>query len=709
MRNLAITLAASAALLSPHAALADQPDPDNNEARIDSVVSLGEIVVQGRTQRVIKQGVEYTPDKRTRKAAADATQLLQLMQVPQISVKAGSLEVKTLAGQDVAMFIDYKPASAEDLNGLRPEDVVKVEVLQYPDDPRFGSAPAVVNFIMQHYEWGGYTKITASGNTLSTDAGSARVYSKFAYKKWVFDASASGGLSHNSRTKNSAVQTFRDIDFAGQHFDLIQRVSASDGSNLSLSNSEWSSARASYITKNITLMHTVGFSRSATPLDRRGNSVSFTPQATAGTSSMHRESTQTLSPSISAWCSFTMPKGNSVVVNWSFAHSGTRLFSRYGVEGLPEIINNSREKSYRPTANVQYSKSLGHGNTFRTSLMTYNYIYRTDYSGSYNDRQRLLSSESMLFLEYMQNWKQGLSLYSRVGASYVVGRVNGTNTLEQWNPRLGLQLQYRINSNHSASIEGWWGNSHPSPSTASTALVQSNELLWLEGNPDLKNTIFASSTATYNYIPTDNLSFTAGARYEGNYDKQAYDYSTRPGYEGLVRRSVNSGKYHQYSLWLRGTVKMLDNKLTLSATGHAEKVVLTGIDRRRTSWFTADAQATYFAGPFSASLSYSSPNRMINAWTNGEMYKYRSTYGLSLTYTVGDLKAWLSFSNWFTSNPYLYTSFTSHRYSAQGRQWNSELSRNIALTLTYTIPYGKKINQNGDLQQSGGAGSAILH
>ena len=75
------------------------------------------------------------------------------------------------------------PATAQDLEGLRTEDVVRVEVLDYPDDPRFRSMPYVVNFIMQHYEWGGYTKVSADGKTLADDRVSANAYSKFAYKK----------------------------------------------------------------------------------------------------------------------------------------------------------------------------------------------------------------------------------------------------------------------------------------------------------------------------------------------------------------------------------------------------------------------------------------------------------------------------------------------------------------------------------------------
>ena len=79
-------------------------DSTNSKSR-----ELGEVVVEGRTQRVVRYGVEYMPDRRSKKMASDAISLLRYMQIPQLRVSPSDASVTTAAGQSVAIFIDYMP------------------------------------------------------------------------------------------------------------------------------------------------------------------------------------------------------------------------------------------------------------------------------------------------------------------------------------------------------------------------------------------------------------------------------------------------------------------------------------------------------------------------------------------------------------------------------------------------------------------------
>lgn len=668
---------------------------------------LDEIVVEARTQRVIDRGVAYIPTNRIKKTATDATRLLELMNIPQLNINPATMSVKTYAGKDVAVFIDFKKATDEDLQGLRPEDLLRVEVLQYPEDARFGGQANVVNFVMRKYEWGGYTKLTANGTTLNIDRGEGVLYSKFVNKNWTFDVNATGSITHNDNYKSYNVETFHDIFVGDRHFDAFTRISQSGTDYLQQSNTQCAAFRATYETPDIEIVHSVSYNRAGNPATRDLSNVDYSDDVFAGNSALSYESVQTISPRLTGDYYFKLANNNFLTAYWNFTFGSTRRSSSYQLGNLDPIINNNRETSYSPKLIIQYSKKFSHDNTLRTSLMTFNTLYHTDYEGSYNGLQKLLSSENMLFLEYMQNWKRGLILYSRVGASYVIGRLNGVNTLEQWNPRLGLQLNYKINEKHSASVEGWWGNNHPTPASSNSAIVQSNELLWLQGNPGLRNTTFITASASYTYIPMNKLSLSATAEYYGFLNKTAHDYFSMPGFDGLIRKEINSGDFHRYSGYLSATLKLFDNSLSLKASGQVERMVASGIDAQSMNLIAANLQANYYFKNFSFILYYQTLNKNLAPFDYGFRYHYKSTYGILANYAAGDLKAGVQFLNWFDSNRY-YADFDSNRYSAHGWVWSSSLARSVQLTLSYTIPYGKKVKRNNEIQVSTDTNSAIL-
>ncbi len=83
----------------------------------DSISSkeLDEVVVEASNQRINGEVSTYIPLARQKNAAQNAISLLSQMSIPQIDVDPISQAVKTAHGQNVSIFIDYIPATAEDL------------------------------------------------------------------------------------------------------------------------------------------------------------------------------------------------------------------------------------------------------------------------------------------------------------------------------------------------------------------------------------------------------------------------------------------------------------------------------------------------------------------------------------------------------------------------------------------------------------------
>ena len=99
--------------------------------------------------------VSYTPTRQQRNASANGTMLLQQLAIPQLAVDVLKSSVSMNTGEPVAFFIDGVPATENDVADMNTRDVVRVEVLDYPTDPKFRNSTHVVNFIMQKYEYGG--------------------------------------------------------------------------------------------------------------------------------------------------------------------------------------------------------------------------------------------------------------------------------------------------------------------------------------------------------------------------------------------------------------------------------------------------------------------------------------------------------------------------------------------------------------------------
>ncbi|MDE6424351.1 MAG: hypothetical protein K2K95_13155 [Muribaculaceae bacterium] len=98
---------------------------------------LPEITIEASNQDVSPSVSTYYPGIKQKNAANSAITLLGLMAIPQLDVDMGASSVKTLSGQSVAIFIDFNESTPQDLDGIKTQDVKRVEVYDFPADPRF--------------------------------------------------------------------------------------------------------------------------------------------------------------------------------------------------------------------------------------------------------------------------------------------------------------------------------------------------------------------------------------------------------------------------------------------------------------------------------------------------------------------------------------------------------------------------------------------
>lgn len=274
-------------------------------------VALQQVKVEGQTATAYSDRTVYLPSQRQKNAAQNAVDLLRQMAIPQIKINPMDNSVTNNTGDGVSLFFNYMPASKEDIEGLRTADVRRVEYLEFPTDPRFRGAQRAINFIVQEYEYGGYTKITADEDFLVGMSSDVNIFSKFSYKKMTYDIyMASNNLnSHHSGYDVKGNYTLKDSD--GKDFTFI-RNETTDYTH-SKQNQYPVTFRASYNTENVQISNTLGYSHSANPIQKQNGSLVYSPAAEQGYSYSRRNPSRSNSLSYQGNYFFVLPNNTSVI------------------------------------------------------------------------------------------------------------------------------------------------------------------------------------------------------------------------------------------------------------------------------------------------------------------------------------------------------------------------------------------------------------
>ncbi len=667
---------------------------------------LNEVVVQAQMQQTSATSSTYIPNKKQKSSAQNAVDLLQQLAIPQITINLVDNAVTTLSGQNVAIYINYLPASSQEIEGLLTSDVRRVEYLDFPTDPRFNGNEHVVNFIMQRYEYGGYTKLTLNENFLVGLSNRASVYSKFAYKRMMYDLYAGTSNHDNKHVGTSYIgkYTLEGKDGVEQE---ITRSEIFDNAHFKY-NQFPVTFRAVYDSDKTQISNTVGFTFDQSPLAETNGSLSFSPGASANYSYTRNE------PYTTRWVSwqgsyyFILPHNFHLNINPSANYSHTNYDYTYR-SSLPDddvIENISKENAWQVRGTATLYKILSQkqnvflrasGGSTRNDVAYYgSNPYVNDFSDTY-------AGATVGYNFSSRPW----NVNADVALQWERNQINSSSVSEVY-PVVNVSAAFSPSNRHSLRAFFHLGANYPGASEKTPNVLQVNELMYQTGNPDLKLSRQVNFNFQYNWIPCNNFSAAVYAQYFVEYNLYVPVYTPYQDGQALLKSFISDGKYHRTSFGLSFNYKLLNNKLQLAAQPSITLYRLTGYYDLSKYPFAFNASATYYLNNFYFQASYQTPMRTIQG-NRAAYYKDRDFYQLLAGWSKSGWNIRLTAINLFRSDWLGATqTINTPLYSETKLQGGNYYHGRLNLSVTYTFNYGKKVQQGNEVGEQSGAASAIL-
>lgn len=662
---------------------------------------LNEVVVEARNQRLGSEVSTYIPTAKQKNSSQTAADLLNRMAIPQLRVSPND-EIKDLAGKNVDVFIDFLPASKADMNGMRMQDVKKVEYYDFPADPRFLGKAHVVNFIMQKYEYGGYVKAYGWENT--SNAGQISLFGKLQYKRMTFDIAGGAFYINRKHAGSDTYETFR-LPQPNGSMTIFERNSVQESVKRH-DRTYWPTFKALYKSDKITIQNVIGADFNHSPINDKSGYIIYSPEVASRTDYLSQSTNKVNSLSYNGYWNFIINDKNTITFSPAYSYSHTNTSSLYSESKVGEYFNAAKDDSHQFKANLTYIHSFGKWGNLNTMFQTIITTNRTTYSGTANTSDDAHTYSVGPGVQY--SLTKG-KVYGMVGFGYDWDRQEYLDRKENAAaPWIDFSLQYSPNDHHSVRGEFHHMKSIPSSSYRSAAVIQSNPLMSYTGNPNLVSDGSYDAGVNYSFIPNNKFSFSAFATTWIVDNRYVYDY--QPTETGILRTIKQpGGSYSQWNYGVYGTARLFDRKLQLTAQLNAKSVHNGEPYNLNKTHLDYALQATYYLNNWTFSGLYYSPQGdpdgcMVGTWVKTKAY-YRLQVGWSNSSWNVQMQL-ATFARWHWRSD---KSIMHSKYYDKIEQTYSINDHALArLAVTYTFGFGKKVKRGNEASQQSGVNSGIL-
>lgn len=646
----------------------------------------------------------YRPTQRQKNASQTATDLLARMAIPQLNARLGSSSVTTAGGESVAMYIDYVPATADDLKMMRMADVKTVEFLEYPSDARFQGNRYVVNFRMVKYEYGGYVKVLGTENFIA-NSGFLQANARLVKSKMTYDIMGYGYYMDNNHLGTDQTESFR-LPQANGEIKSFQRESLTETSKFNRRKYD-ASFRALYSGDKVTANSRIDVGIDDTPHNDNAGVVKYSDNVLANSDYSKVADSNAKYISYNGYYFFSLPKNNSFTASLNYTYSHTTQSSMYSETDIAPIFNGAKDNTHTGVARLSYSQSFSR----RHSLLVHSRLVyennRTGYSGSLDAFDISTTKFGLLGASY--NFTD-TKVYGSLGFgwAWLYTALNDNKASANY-PYFDASLSFVPNKKNKFNAVFHYSVWPPSSNYKSENVIQVSPFLWHTGNPTLKSCRSYDIGAYYTFIPSNKFNMTAYATAWLVGDRTAFVYvPTAEGIVRTIRQPIGTMRHFNYGI--KASLREFDGKFYLS--GNLEMLYVQNgkpfnLNRSCLSYYI---QAVYYLKSFNFAVVYESKNAtdntdsMSGVWTKKKDNFYFmagwSNTSLNISVFAQNLQRW----HWRSANDVM----NSEYYSVN--KWVSNASSHalIQVSATYTFGYGKKVSKDNDISRQSGASSGIL-
>lgn len=665
-------------------------------------ITFSQVNVEAQTATVHPDKTVFIPTARQKNASQTGADLIDHMGIPQLKVSLSG-NITTNSGSPVGVFIDYIPASADDLKAMRISDVRRVEYYENPTDPRMQGYTFAVNYVMAKYEYGGYVKGMGVGNLL-TYSEQLLANVRLQNKKMTYDLMGYGFNSDQSHNGSELTETFRlpQDDNEVKTFDRYSKTTSSKDSHQQY----FAAFRATYNSDKVQAATQINGSIDRWPHSDRSGFVVYTPADYPASDYSSARFNSSKFISYSGYYFFSLPKSNTLTFTPKYVYSHTRQNSSYLESGYAPILNNATDNTNQLNADLKYTHDFGKSGNILTFVRgTYEYN-RTQYTGSVESFDRAKTSRIGMGANY--NVSAG-NFRGTVGFGWDWDRLQfGDMTDKPSAPWFDLSLHYSLKQKHSLSTVFHYSTWAPDPSYKSENIISDSHLLSYTGNPALVPDKSYDLGLFYSWYPNNDYSLSAFATSWIMGDRYVYDYeATSTGILRTIKQPLGSFMKTEYGIG--GTLRFLDRNLVFDAqVSHLlnHNGAPYHINHSFVNWY---ARVRYYLRNWYFALTYISPEANPVGVINGVWTKSRGDWYVSVVWSNSDwnLKAILlnmTRWNWRSDKQTMHSKY----YDTIEQRYSGDYHALIKISATYTFGFGKKVNRDNEPSVSGSAASGIL-